>query len=72
MLFRSRPSHCYHSYFMANTRICLGVEVCGGKDHAAQHGLPGLWELLGAVFKVARKLAEVPPFRHSPAPRRRL
>ena len=44
-----RPSHCYHSYFMANTRICLGVEVCGGKDHAAQHGLPGLWELLDAL-----------------------
>jgi hypothetical protein len=19
-----RPSHCYHSYFMANTRLCLG------------------------------------------------
>ena len=44
-----RPSHCYHSYFMANTRMCLGVEVCGGKDHAARHGLPGLWSLLGAL-----------------------
>jgi len=44
-----RPSHCYHSYFMANTRLCLGVEVCGGKDHAARHGLPGLWELLDAL-----------------------
>lgn len=44
-----RPSHCYHSYFMANTRMCLGVEVCGGKDHAARHGLPGLWERLDAL-----------------------
>ena len=30
-----RPSHAYHSYFMANTRLCLGVEVLGGKEHAA-------------------------------------
>ena len=44
-----RPSHCYHSYFMANTRLCLGVEVCGGKDTAAMHGLPGLWKLLDAL-----------------------
>ncbi len=41
-----RPSHTYHSYFMANTRLCLGVEVLGGKKHAGQHGLPGLWKLL--------------------------
>lgn len=41
-----RPSHAYHSYFMANTRLCLGVEVHSGKDHAARHGLPGLWALL--------------------------
>src|SRR6195952_5351749 len=41
-----RPSHAYHSYFMANTRLCLGVEVHGGKEHAARHALPGLWSLL--------------------------
>ncbi len=44
-----RPSHCYHSYFMAGVRLCLGVEVCGGKEHAARHGLPGLWSLLDAL-----------------------
>lgn len=44
-----RPSHCYHSYFMANTRLCLGVEVLGGKENAARHGLPGLWSLLDAL-----------------------
>ena len=44
-----RPSHSYHSYFMANTRLCLGVEVVGGKDHAARHALPGLWSILDAL-----------------------
>lgn len=44
-----RPSHAYHSYFMANTRLCLGVEVEGGKASAARHGLPGLWSLLEAL-----------------------
>lgn len=44
-----RPSHAYHSYFMANTRLCLGVEVHGGKEHAARHALPGLWALLAAL-----------------------
>lgn len=44
-----RPSHAYHSYFMANTRLCLGVEVHGGKEHAARHALPGLWSLLDAL-----------------------
>ena len=39
-----RPSHAYHSYFMANTRLCLGAEVCGGKESAARHGLPG-WRI---------------------------
>jgi hypothetical protein len=41
-----RPSHCYHSYFMANTRLCLGVEVLGGKAHASRHASPGLWRML--------------------------
>jgi hypothetical protein len=44
-----RPSHAYHSYFMANTRLCLGVEVLSGKEHSARHGLPGLWSLLDAL-----------------------
>jgi Transposase DDE domain group 1 len=44
-----RPSHAYHSYLMANTRLCLGVEVLSGKEHAARHALPGLWEMLGKL-----------------------
>lgn len=41
-----RPSHAYHSYFMANTRLCLGVDVLSGKRHAARYSLPGVWSLL--------------------------
>lgn len=41
-----RPSHVYHSYFVAGPRMSLGVEVQPGKKHAAARGLPGLWETL--------------------------
>lgn len=44
-----RPSHVYHSYFVANLRISLGVEVLPGKQHAASHGLSQLWETLGQL-----------------------
>lgn len=44
-----RPSHNYHSYFVANLRLCLGVEVLPGKQHSAKLGLPGLWRILGAM-----------------------
>jgi hypothetical protein len=44
-----RPSHVYHSYFVANLRLCLGVEVRPGKEHAAGHGQPGLWRCLEAL-----------------------
>jgi hypothetical protein len=44
-----RPSHVYHSYFMANLRISLGVEVRPGNEHAAAKGLPGLWQTLGKL-----------------------
>ena len=41
-----RPCHVYHSYFVANLRISLGVEVHPGKEHAAPHGIPGFWSML--------------------------
>ena len=44
-----RPSHVYHSYFMANTRLCLGVDVLPGKEHASAHSQPGLWRCLDAL-----------------------
>jgi hypothetical protein len=44
-----RPSHVYHSYFVAGLRLCVGVEVLPGKEHAAGHGQPGLWRTLDAL-----------------------
>lgn len=41
-----RPSHVYHSYFVAGLRMSLGVEVQSGKEQAAARGLPGLWATL--------------------------
>lgn len=38
-----RPSHCYHSAFMANTRLALKVEVAPGNRSASSHGMPGFW-----------------------------
>jgi len=43
---RGRPCHMYHSYFVANLRISLGVEVRAGKEQAASYGLPGMWQTL--------------------------
>src|SRR5205085_133102 len=41
-----RPSHCYHTYLMANLRLVLGVDVQPGDEHTAKHGQAGLWSLL--------------------------
>ena len=35
-----------HSYFVANARISLGVEVRPGNEHAAARGMPQLWKTL--------------------------
>lgn len=44
-----RPSHSYHSYFMANARLALGVEVEPGNQHTGKHVAVGLWKLLDAM-----------------------
>jgi hypothetical protein len=44
-----RPSHSYHSYFMANTRMSLGVEVEAGDKHTGKHVAVGLWKLLDSI-----------------------
>ena len=41
-----RPSHCYHTYSMASTRLVLDVDVSPGDEHASKHSAPGLWGLL--------------------------
>ena len=42
---QNSPSHAYHTYFIARLRVVLDVEVHAGKEHAAKHGLAGLWAL---------------------------
>ena len=41
-----RPSHCYHTYSMAGTRLVLEVDVSAGDEHSSNHSAPGLWALL--------------------------
>ena len=41
-----RPSHCYHTYMMANLRLVLGVDVQPGDAHTPKQGMGGLWWLL--------------------------
>ena len=42
-----RPSHCYHTYSMASTRLVLDVDVCPGDNaHTSKDGAPGLWAFL--------------------------
>ena len=41
-----RPSHTYHTFFIANLRLVLDVEVQAGNQSASKHSSPGLWALL--------------------------
>jgi Transposase DDE domain group 1 len=41
-----RPSHVYHTNFIANLRIVLEVEVQAGNHTATSYAQPGLWALL--------------------------
>jgi hypothetical protein len=44
-----RPSHTYHTYFVAGLRPILDVEVLAGNQTASKHSAPGLWELLARL-----------------------
>lgn len=44
-----RPSHTYHTYFIAHLRLVLAVEVQSGKPTAAKYSAPGLWDLLKRI-----------------------
>lgn len=48
-----RPSHVYHSYFIARTRLCLDVEVASGKQIAGKYGMPGLWRIIDSLPRLA-------------------
>jgi hypothetical protein len=44
-----RPSHAYHTYWIARLRLCLDVEVRPGKQSSASYGMPALWELIDSL-----------------------
>ena len=44
-----RPSHCYHTYSMAGTRLVFDVDVVAGNEHTSKHFAPGLWALLDRI-----------------------
>jgi len=44
-----RPSLCYHTYFVANIRLVLDVDVRRGNETAGCHSHPRLWSLLDSL-----------------------
>ena len=46
-----RPSHVYHSYFIANIRFALGVDVQNGKSISGYYSASHLWKILDALPK---------------------
>src|SRR5713226_1641782 len=49
-----RPSHVYHTYFAANIRLVLDVEVQAGNQTASSYAQPELWKFIGSLPAVAR------------------
>jgi hypothetical protein len=49
-----RPSHVYHSYFIANLRVVLEVEVQAGNQTASSFAQPELWALLDGLPEPSR------------------
>jgi Transposase DDE domain group 1 len=46
-----RPSHAYHSYFIANARMVLDMEVQAGNQTAPLYAQPELWAFLDGLAK---------------------
>ncbi len=44
-----RPSHAYHTYWIATIRLCLDVEVHPGDHSSAGNGFAGLWNLIDGM-----------------------
>ena len=54
-----RPSHAYHSYFAANMRMVLDMEVQAGNQTAPSYAQPELWVLLdGLRSRTGRRFCE--------------
>ena len=53
-LKRGRPSHCYHSYIMANTRVMLDVEVRAGNQSSSYYDRPRLVSFLSSLPEKSR------------------
>ena len=51
-----RPSHAYHSYFVANIRMVLDMEVQPGNQTAPSFALPELWSFLDGLAEKDRPL----------------
>ncbi len=49
-----RPSHVYHSYFIANLRLVLEVEVQAGNQTASSYAQPELWALVDGLEERSR------------------
>ena len=49
-----RPSHAYHTYFAANIRLVLDVEVQPGNQTASSHAQPELWKFIDGLAAEAR------------------
>ena len=44
-----RPSHVYHTYFLANLRLVLDVEVQPGNQGASNYSRPGLFKFIDSL-----------------------
>jgi hypothetical protein len=44
-----RPSHVYHSYFIAGLRLAMDVEVTPGNETSSKYSQPGLWKLIDGL-----------------------
>lgn len=44
-----RPSHVYHTYFVAHLRLVLEVEIQPGNQTASSYAQPELWKCIDGL-----------------------
>ncbi len=49
-----RPSHAYHTFWLSNLRLVLGVDVLPGDEYNVAHATDGLWRLLDRLGPTRR------------------